>query len=58
MMTLIEFMQVHIIYRFNVLETITGNNGQPFKRAALAKLYAKYQIKGNIPHANTDPLTD
>lgn len=45
--TVAEFIRVHIIYRFEVPETITTDNGQLFKSAALYKLYDKYRIKGN-----------
>lgn len=42
-----EFIRIHIVYRFGVPETITADNGQQFKRAALYKLYDKYRIKRN-----------
>lgn len=45
--TVTEFIQIHLIYRFCVPETIMADNGQPFKSAMLYKLYAKYKIKGN-----------
>lgn len=38
----------HISIRYP--ETITANNGQPFKSAALSKLYDKYQMKGAQPY--------
>lgn len=36
-----------MIYRFRVSETITADNGQPFKSGTLYKLYERYRIKGN-----------
>lgn len=45
--TVLEFIRVHIIYQFGVPESITVDNGQPFKSAALYKLYDKYRIKWN-----------
>lgn len=45
--TVVEFIRVHIIYQFGVPESITVDNGQPFKSAALYKLDDKYRIKWN-----------
>lgn len=47
--TITEFIQVRIIYRFDVLETITVDNRQPFKSVTLYKLYHKYWTKRNLP---------
>lgn len=45
--TAAKFIWINIIYRFGAPETITADNGQPFKSATLYKLYDKYHIKGN-----------
>lgn len=47
MILVVELIGIHIIYRFGIPETIMTDNNQPFKRLALCKLYAKYQIKEN-----------
>lgn len=53
-----EFIRVHIIDRFGVLETIMVNNGQPFKNAALYKLYVKYRSKEITHRDNMEWLID
>lgn len=40
-------IQIHIIDLFGILETITDDNCQPFRSAALYILYAKNQNKGD-----------
>lgn len=46
-MTVTGFIQIRIIYQFDVPKTIMTNNAQPLKSAVLYKLYDKYQKKGN-----------
>ncbi|XP_028053950.1 uncharacterized protein LOC114258243 [Camellia sinensis] len=42
-----EFIRNHIIYRFEIPESVIIDNGQPFRSDALNKLFAKYKIKNN-----------
>ncbi|XP_028066349.1 uncharacterized protein LOC114269258 [Camellia sinensis] len=42
-----EFIRTHIIYKFEILESVIMDNGQPFRSDALNKLFAKYKIKNN-----------
>lgn len=54
---IVQFIQVHIIYRFGILENILADNGQPFTSSPVAKLLSKYNIEPNhstryYPQAN------
>lgn len=32
-LTILKFIRIYIIYKFGILDTIMGDNGQPFKSA-------------------------
>lgn len=56
--TVTKFIRVHNTYRFVVPESITVDNGQPFKSAALYKLYKNTESERIIPCGTTHLLID